>query len=141
MEFIKDDGGRLSAGYHGETSDCVVRAIAIATEQPYQKVYDEINMISAEGRTGSRKAKSDARTGVYKELYRAYLEKLGWTWHPTMSIGQGCKVHLKAEELPKGRIIVKVSKHLTTMIDAIIHDTFDPSRNGTRCCYGYFIKN
>ena len=27
--------------------------------------------------------------------------RLGWTWTPTMAIGQGCKVHLRADELPE----------------------------------------
>ena len=39
-----------------------------------------------------------------------------------------------------GRIIVRLSKHYTCLIDGIIHDTHDPSRNGTRCVYGYWIK-
>ena len=39
-----------------------------------------------------------------------------------------------------GRLIVKVSKHLTSVIDGVINDTYDPSRNATRCVYGYYIK-
>ena len=31
MRFVYDDGGRKAAGYKGDTSDCTVRAIAIAT--------------------------------------------------------------------------------------------------------------
>jgi len=42
---------------------------------------------------------------------RAYNESLGWKWTPTMRIGQGCKVHLRADELPVGRLIVSVSRH------------------------------
>jgi len=55
-----------------------------------------------------------------------------------MKVGQGCRVHLRQDELPKGNIIVRVSKHITTVIDGVIHDTFDPSRDGTRCVYGYY---
>lgn len=57
-----------------------------------------------------------------------------------MSIGTGCKVHLTSNELPAGRLIVKVSKHLTAVINGVVHDTHDPSREGTRCVYGYYIK-
>lgn len=141
MDFIYNDGGRAAAGYKGQTTDCVVRAITIATGKPYQEAYDAINRISKNGRAGSRSAKSNARTGVWKEAYRPYLESLGWKWVPTMKIGQGCKVHLKADELPKGRIIVRLSKHLTAVIDGVIRDTYDPSRNGTRCVYGYFVQS
>jgi hypothetical protein len=55
-----------------------------------------------------------------------------------MFIGQGCKVHLRADELPKGRLVVALSKHIVAVIDGVIHDTDDPSRGGTRCVYGYF---
>lgn len=55
-----------------------------------------------------------------------------------MKIGSGCKGHLRSEELPPGRLIVSVSKHVVAVIDGIIHDTHDPSRDGTRCVYGYW---
>jgi hypothetical protein len=57
-----------------------------------------------------------------------------------MTIGAGCQVHLLANELSKGRLIVKVSKHLTAVIDGVIQDTHNPSRGGLRCVYGYYIK-
>ena len=57
-----------------------------------------------------------------------------------MSIGSGCKVHLKADELPSGNIIVALSKHYCAVIDGVIHDTHDCSRNETRCVYGYWSK-
>jgi hypothetical protein len=55
-----------------------------------------------------------------------------------MRVGSGCRVHLRADELPPGRLIVRVSKHVAAVIDGVIHDTFDCSRGGTRCVYGYF---
>jgi hypothetical protein len=57
-----------------------------------------------------------------------------------MKVGSGCQVHLRPDELPSGTLIVKVSKHLTTIIDGMIQDTHDPSRRGTRCVYGYYLK-
>ncbi len=141
MEFKYDDGGRAAAGYKGFTRDCVVRAIAIATKKPYQEVYDSINDLAQHERTGKRKrGKSNARTGVYKGTTKKYLESIGWKWTPTMKIGTGCKVHLKPEELPNGRLIVVVSKHVVAVIDGTVHDTHDPSRDGTRCVYGYWSQ-
>lgn len=84
--------------------------------------------------------KSSARTGMPRVQYEKYLASIGWEWIPTMTVGSGCQVHLKAAELPAGRIIVKVSKHLCAVIDGVIHDTSDPSRGGTRCVYGYYRK-
>jgi hypothetical protein len=139
--FIYDDGGRSAAGFKGSTGDCVTRAIAIATGIPYREVYSTINAASERERTGTRKrGKSSARTGVHKPTYRKYLQSLGWTWTPTMKIGSGCKVHLTASELPSGRLIVAVTRHLVAVIDGVIHDTNDPSRSGTRCVYGYFSR-
>jgi len=47
---------------------------------------------------------------------------------------------LRADELPQGKLIVRLSKHLTAMIDGVIQDTHDPSRGGKRCVYGYYTK-
>src|ERR1700693_3060193 len=137
--FQFDDGGRSAAGYKGKTGDWVVRSIAIATGLPYQQIYDLVNGASACERTGTRKrGKSNARTGVYKTSIKRVMKSLGWVWTPTMQIGSGCTVHLRADELPSGRLVVSVSKHLTAVIDGVIPDTHDPSRRGTRCVYGYW---
>jgi hypothetical protein len=141
MRFIYHDGGREAAGFRGETGDCVVRAIAIATRMPYQLVYNMVNDAGAQERESKRRRnKSSARTGVYKPTTRKLLESLGWKWMPTMQIGQGCKVHLRSDELPRGRLIVQVSKHVSAVVDGVIYDTHDPSRNGTRCVYGFYSK-
>ncbi len=137
--FVFDDGGRAVAGYRGSTGDCVVRSIAIATGLTYEEVYDRVNGAAVHERTGTRKrGKSNARTGVYKSTIKRVMESLGWVWTPTMQIGSGCTVHLRSDELPSGRLIVSVSKHLTAVIDGVIHDTHDPSRRGKRCVYGYW---
>ena len=139
MTFVENDGGRAEAGFKGQAGDCVCRSIAIATGKPYREVYDALNEFAQSERTGPRKrGKSSARTGVYKDTIRKYMASIGWQWVPTMQVGQGCTVHLKKAELPGGRLVVSVSKHITAVIDGVIHDTHDPSRNGTRCVYGYY---
>jgi hypothetical protein len=139
MKFIYHDGGREAAGYRGHAGDCVVRAIAIATRRPYQEIYDLVNAVGAQERHSKRRrGKSSARSGVYKPTTRKLLESSGWKWTPTMLIGSGCKVHLRANELPRGRLIVQVSRHVSAVVDGVIYDTHDPSRNGTRCVYGYY---
>lgn len=135
MNYIYNDGGRQAAGYTGKTGDCVTRAIAIATGKPYQEVYDALNMIAKR-----KRRRQNARTGLHRSAYEDYLISAGWQWYPTMKIGQGCTTHLTAGELPQGRLIVAVSKHLTAVIDGTIHDNHDPSRGGTRCVYGYYRK-
>ena len=128
--------------------DCVIRSISIACEIPYWEVQKELQKRTKAWRekSWSRKAKyfmpnkELGMNGVPKESYEPYLFSLGWKWKPTMFIGSGCKVHLKASELPKERLICHVSKHLVAVIDGVIHDTNDCSRRGTRCVYGYYYK-
>lgn len=141
MSWIYHDGGRAEAGYKGKTGDCVTRAISIATGVPYDKVYSDINLIAENERPRGRKKRSSARTGVQKPTIRRFLESIGWKWTATMKIGSGCKVHLREDELPSGTLIVSVSGHLTVVKDGVIYDTHDPSRNGTRCVYGYWSKS
>ncbi len=137
MPFIYADGGRAAAGFKGETRDCVTRAIAIATGQDYQAVYDDLNAL-AKARGEST---SSARTGVQKPTTRAYMASLGWAWVPCMGIGTGCTVHLAPGELPMGRLVVQCSRHVVAVIDGVVHDTHNPSRGGTRCVYGYWSIN
>lgn len=138
--WVKDDGGRAAAGFKGDTGDCVVQAIAIATEEPYEAVYRGINEYAADERPRGHGRRSTARNGVRRAIYERYLVDRGWRWVPTMTIWSGCKVHLRADELPNGRIIARVSKHVCAVINGVVHDTHDPSRDGTRCVYGYFTK-
>lgn len=142
QQYQFNDGGRKAANYKGSTSDCVCRSIAIVTGKPYQEVYDTLNLLAENERLGKRKrTKSNSRTGVYRRTYEKYLKSLGYEWIPTMQIGQGCKTHLRGDELPAGRLVVRVSRHITAMIDGVINDTTECSRTGTRCVYGYFHKS
>ena len=154
MQWVYNDGGRAEAGYKGTAGDCVCRAVAIATQRPYQEVYDLINEYAKSERTGKRKrGKSSARNGVYKETIRKVMAHYGFKWIPTMKIGQGCKVHLNENELPSGRLVVSLSKHETAVIDGVINDTYNPNERKVwydakgnalpqtdRCVYGYYVK-
>lgn len=149
MEYVFNDGGREAAGYKGEANDCVARAIAIATGLPYKQVYDElweqndIYMRSHNDRVAKRldDRGTSPRDGNFRSVYELYLATKGYIFHPTMAIGQGCKVHMRAEELPKGRIIVRLSRHLAAVVDGVLNDNHDCMRNGTRCVYGYYSKD
>ncbi len=133
MTYVHTDGGRAAAGYKGDARDCVVRAIAIAAQLPYQQVYDALKAAAPH---------KSPRTGVFTKTvwFRRFMVALGWTWEPTMFVGQGCKVHLCADELPPGRIICSVSRHYVAVIDGVIHDNHDSRRNGRRCVYGYWRR-
>lgn len=136
IEWVHDDGGRADAGFRGTAGDCVTRAIAIGVELDYREVYDDLNSRARDRK--ERRRNEGARTGIHKDITRATLADLGWHWTPTMSIGSGTTVHVRAEELPAGRVIVQMSKHVAAVIDGVLHDTHDSSRDGTRCVYGYW---
>lgn len=139
VTFLYDDGGRKDAGYIGYVRDCAARSIAIATGLTYNEAYDEINRLAKRERPRGLKKRSTARDGVHMVTMQRFLvEEMGWRWHSTMGIGTGCTVHLRADELPHDRLIVRASKHYTAMINGTIRDTYDPSREGTRCVYGYW---
>jgi len=156
MEYVFDDGGRACAGYRGTTGDCVTRAIAIAMGLPYQEVYDEMAAGNATQRVTRKerlamvfKPSMKRRVGKFtashginprRQWFKDWMAERGWKWVPTMQVGSGCKVHLRADELPAGRLIVSLSRHYAAVIDGVIHDIYDPSRGGTRCVYGYWTR-
>src|SRR5215469_12383667 len=110
--WIYDDGGRSAAGFKGKAGDCVTRALSIATGISYLSVYEELHWLNKLyaashrdqvarriARGGGRRG-TTPRNGIFNHVYRPYLERLGWRWTPTMAIGSGCRVHLRADELP-----------------------------------------
>ncbi len=125
----------VEAGFKKPKKDCVIRAIAIVNQMTYVEANDLINKVAGKD--------IDARNnGVSKKVCKDLMKHLGWSWTPTMLVGSGCKVHLVANELPMGRLVVSVSKHLTVMIDGVIHDIYDNvSRDGKRAVYGYWKKD
>jgi len=157
--FIFNDGGRAAAGFKGAAGDCVARSVAIASGKPYAEVYAALaagmgaQRLSAKRRgirelraqlrgKAVRRPAASARNGVNtrRKWFKDYMAALGFRWVPTMGIGTGCKVHLRADQLPSGRLVVAVSKHYTTMIDGVINDTWNPDRSGNRCVYGYWLR-
>lgn len=141
MKYIYATGGRENYFKKATVRDCVTRAIANATGMDYLEVYNGINDVAKRERNSKRKAKrSSARNGVYTATVKRFIEGvLGWVWVPCMGIGTGCQVHLRASELPsRGSYILNLSAHLTCWKDGELYDTYDCSRDGTRCVYGYW---
>jgi len=148
MEFKYNDGGRLNSGFKALSGDCVCRSIVIATGKPYDEVYEVLAQGNATQRVTKhvKSSRANVKTAsrginVKRKWFKDYMASLGFTWVPTMGIGTGCKVHLSKDELPSGTLIVVVSKHYTCVIDGVIHDTFNPDRDESRCVYGYWKLN
>ena len=130
MEWEYDDGGRSEGGYRGSCGDCGVRACAIATGKQYREVYKALFV----------SAGKSPRDGVSPKAVGKFLEANGFIWTPTMSVGQGCKVHVRRDELPAGILVLRLSRHYAAVRNGVLRDTYDCSRGGTRCVYGYWIR-
>ena len=128
MKYEYNDGGR-SLYFRTIRKDYdVIRALSIVKDADYLETL----------RLCERITKSYLGDGILKRDLKKVMISFGGEWHPCMSAGTGCKVHLRKEELPNGRIICQLTKHYTAVINGVINDTFDPSRNGSRCIYGYW---
>ena len=161
-EWVYDDGGRAAAGLKGRAGDCVARAIAIASGVSYSTIYrllaegherqrivrrKRVRGVLVERRFSKRALReqgqrtADHGIDVRRKWFKDLMTRIGFRWVPTMRVGQGCTVHLRREQLPYGRLVVSVSKHYVAMIDGVVHDTHDPSRDGNRCVYGYWVMD
>jgi hypothetical protein len=163
MQFQKDDGGRAAAGCKGSAGDCVARSIAIASQRPYEEIYDRLAEGNASQRRGKHQktghGKRSARDGIFtgRKWFKDYMRELGFEWVSCMGVGEGCHTHLKNDELPVGRLVLSLRRHYAAVIEGVLHDTFDSSpartyeiiENGVvvgskecyRCVYGYWQLN
>lgn len=161
LGFNHNDGGARAAGYTAKAADdCVIRSIAIASGLDYKVIQNDLmdrgrvfaTKYADQKRNGkpTRKAQIarqyikinfNVRAGVHKELYEPLLSDLGFIWTPQMQIGTGTRLHVAAGELPAtGTYILRLSRHLTVLIDNFIHDTYKCDRDGSRAVYGWYRK-
>jgi|APSaa5957512535_1039671.scaffolds.fasta_scaffold30325_2 hypothetical protein len=145
MKFKYNDGGRESAGYKGHTGDCVARAIAIATQTPYQEVYDALHSMSRHWKGWSKTAKNirenpSPRTGTHVPVAQAYLKSKGWE----KVTGN---VKLDDTKFKKGTYICSVRRHYTVVKDGVINDTHDCqmthgffAEKTTRTVFHHYVK-
>jgi hypothetical protein len=151
--FVYDDGGRAAAGFTGKTGDCACRAIAIATGKPYREVYDGLNGLCTLLRLNQYRRAVGSETGIPDEVIHLYLSPLGWQWtstddhatHPYLSTGRWNPASTKVArlhrwDLPTGRLVVVVRKHLVAVIDHVVHDNGEHWR-GRRVVHGYYTLN
>jgi hypothetical protein len=156
--WVRDDGGRkasrstLGAGRKDNVGDCVTRAIAIATGKPYGEVHDALTVAKVRYIYAGGEGKDAGWTKHYKRrggvrafdpdhgcadgAYGPYLGSLGWRYTDT----KGRRLHLRADQLPGGRLIVEIRRHIVAVIDGVIHDTHDCGREGRVPVQGYWRR-
>lgn len=119
MKLRYTDGGKKEAGYKGRSGDCVSRSISLATGVEYKKVLKELQKRQKQWGRSEGYSVCAAKNGVYAPVYFSWLEELGFR-----------RVFLCSswDMIPKiGTFVVQTHRHLSCVIDSIIHDTFDPS--------------
>lgn len=128
MEFIWNDGGRAASGYVGLAGDCVVRAIAIASGAVYRDVYKELGAAS----------EKSPRDGIRADIASDYLAQRDWQrW-------EGYDRPFVVDHMPKGVLIVHLaipgerSQHFCTLIDRVVHDTWNPAEDNDYVVKSYW---
>src|SRR5262245_17527427 len=90
------------------------------------------------GASGQSDAAACARlirtTAAATRYMAATWRSLGWSYAST----KGQRVRLRADELPRGRLIVHIYRHLVAVIDHVIHDTHDCGGAGRVRVEGYW---
>ena len=125
MEFIKTNPHPAGK----KTGDCVVRALAIAEDKKWIDVYDTLCKVG-------RKLYEIPNS---RKVYENYLILGGWTKqrmpkHPT---GKRYTLRELADEKKESTIVVSVARHLATVKNGNLLDTWDCSR---KCVGNYFTK-
>ena len=122
-QYTYSDGGAKKAypKLAKRTDNCVIRAIAHATQQSYKKVWKEMLDISSE-------------TGYFpnhKKVYVKYLEKYGFeeikygNKDARMNeIGESLAINYKNQWA-----ILYIRKHLVAIKDNVVYDIWDSTKN------------
>ncbi|QDV22145.1 DUF2786 domain-containing protein [Aureliella helgolandensis] len=130
MDFIWNDGGRAASGFVGVAGDCVSRALAIATGTAYRDVYQDLGAA----------AHKTPRNGVRIDVAADYLKTRDW------KIFSGNKAGFSPLLLPDGVVLVHLadrhdrSQHMTTVIDHVVHDTWNPADDGSYLVQSYWTS-
>jgi len=112
-----------------KTSDCVIRAIAIAEGKEWLDVYDELCELG-------RKMFNIPNS---RTVYAQYLKEKGYKKHGEIRLdfGLGCYRKATVRELEEENAIVKTNRHLLAIKDGVCRDTWDSRAEVIR---GYWIK-
>ena len=97
------------------TGDCVTRAISVATGEMYWKIWQDLTFEK------SKIGKHNADHAVPVIISNNYLTEKGWTVHTP---NKNEPIYFTTAAFPSGIVIIEIKKHMTTMIDGVLYDTF-----------------
>lgn len=132
-DFCFNDGGRAIHFNRPFTGDCVTRAIAIAFDEYYWKIWQDLSFEKKQLKL------HNADHGVPNNIIFKYLEEHNWKL---------CYEHNKQEDKTKllfntsnflnNRYLILIHKHLTVIIDGVLHDTYYSIGKGKRTVQAYW---
>ena len=127
--YVQDDGGRAAAGFKGHAGDCVVRAIAILTRQPYADIY--ARMAAAMKQAGYSASgngyRQKPRPGLHPRIGPRSVQNLvkrSYGLH-RVDLGRGSRPTYTEAWLRHGNCLVGTTKHISAIVDGALRDTFD----------------
>lgn len=130
IKFNKSFGGRENYFptklKKDRTNDCVIRAIAHATNLDYMQVFKDLCEIAVKvGHLPNN-----------PNTYEKYLKKLGWTKNSPLKNNRGRKIRLR-DFKSSGTFIVHTTSHLTCVKDGVLYDSWDCR---PWCANSYYTK-
>jgi len=110
------------------SSDCVIRAISLATGKSWHEVFDGLCEI----------ARPLYRVPNEKIVYEKYMEQLGYTKKlmPTKDNGTKYTVREFCKVMKSHTLMVAVANHCTCIKDGKVHDIWDC---GGKCVLNYWV--
>ena len=129
IKFVKNDGGRAAAGFEGIAGDCVVRAIAVATDQPenYRLIHNTCSRHNA-----SMGYDKDADNGVLGA--ETLMTGFGYEQVATATTETGRTVKVAGKTLAQiakwfpncvVRTNVRRKYHMVAIVDGELQDSWD----------------
>lgn len=106
--------------HHRHIDDCVIRALSLLTNKSWNELYDELSDIS-----NNQGYMVDNVEFVEDYLDKRYKREC----HYSKTLEEFVK------EFPYGKYAVTMNGHITSVIDGVIYDTFDPSKRVIRCSW------
>lgn len=126
VPFVQTDAGRSSSKRSKQKNDCTVRAWATANHIPYDEAYDVLKSFGRKsGRGIDFKGFANTQINIVSRIsFPAVKGK------KRMNIGKFCN------QYDKGIFIIKTAKHVSAVLDGVVHDTFEPRHD--RCVYAAY---
>ncbi len=121
-----NDAGRGNTKWRG-TSDCGVRAVALALNLPYDNARKLCKEFTNIGRAGNRAISS----GIYKDDLDLLMESFGWFYHKMPKKSYLCNIPQNINA------ICDMPKHFVFVANGILQDTWDSTE---RQILGYWAK-